>query len=183
MDVAFGWIGRIFEFLGTFVPRLLIVDATQLGVAFRRGKHIICLVPGLHIFWPFWTTVTVRAAVRQTDNLPTQALQTKDNKTIVVGGMVRYRIIDVRKAVAETFDLDTAIIDESLAVICEYIVERDFTEVRGNRQKSNTAITKKIRTALKTYGVEVERAQLTDLSTCMTLCHLGTPLHGVTEDG
>ena len=182
MDAAFAWIGKLAEFLGSFIPRLLIIEATQIGVAFKRGKHVIPLSPGLWPYWPFWTTIDVRAAVRQTEPLPPQPLETKDNKTVVVGGMVRYRIDDPIKALAETYDLDACIVDESLAVFCEFVTARTV-EALFNRTEINTALTRRIRSVLTDYGVYVLRAQLTAASRSRTLCLVGVNVtHPVIDD-
>jgi len=38
---AFDWIGQIVEWLGRFVPRLLIVRSTHGGVKFRHGAPMV----------------------------------------------------------------------------------------------------------------------------------------------
>ncbi len=182
MESALGWIGKLFEFLGSLFPRLLIVQATQLGVLFIRGKKVKPVGPGLWVYWPFWTVADVRAAVRQTENLPSQALLTLDGQTVVAGGMVRYEVVDARAALAETYDVDAAIADEALAVLCEFVTQKTLADIQRDRAKVNTELTRKIRSALSAYGVNVLRAQLTDFAPCVTLNHVGVKL-GIVDGG
>ncbi len=173
MDAAFSWVGKIMEFLGRLLPRVLIVEATLSGVAFVRGRNVKLLQPGLHVYWPFWTTVVTTPIVRQTIKLPAQALTTKDGKCVVAGGMVRYKIRNVVKAVAETYDLDGAIADESLVVVCDLVTSQTFNEVQCSRVRFNEKLTSEVHKKLTSYGITVLFAHLTDFSTCTTLNHIG----------
>lgn len=173
METAFGWIGQIAQFLGTLCPNFVHVETIVAAIIITRGRHVKELSPGIHIYWPFWSTVYTRPRVRQTDNLAAQALITKDNQSVVVSGMVRYEIDDAIKALAETHDVATAIIDESLAIVCEYVTQKTLSEIQEDRAGVNTDLTRKIRSTLRSYGINVLKAQLTDYCLCNTLNHVG----------
>ncbi len=173
MDAALGWVGKLFEFIGALFPRLLVVEATDAGVAFVRGKHTKELRPGLHVYWPFWTEVVLVPVVRQTLALTGKTLTTADGREVVAGGMVRYKIRNVLKALSETHDIDSAVEDESTAVLCEYITSQTFANIQTGRSAVNTELTKRLRDVLSAYGVTVILAQLTDFAPCTTLVHVG----------
>lgn len=173
MGSALGWVGKIAEFIGSLFPRLVIVEATHRGIAFKWGKHIIPLAPGVHVYWPFLTTIQMIPTVRQTTKLPMQALTTSDGKQIAVCGMVRYKIRNITKALAETWELDTAIVDESLVVLCDLVTSRTFAEIQSGRKALDDHFTQRTKKMLADYGVAVLKAHLTDFSQCMTLNHLG----------
>ena len=173
MDLALGWIGKLFEFFGSLFPRLLIVEATHGGVIFIRGKNIKTISAGLHLYWPFWSKVALLPTVRQPVNLPTQALTTKDGKRVVVGGIVRFRIGSITRAITKTWDLDQIIVDESLGVFSDYITSQDFLTVQNDRPKVAKELTEKLKEKLSYYGVLPIEAKLTDFCQCITLNHVG----------
>jgi regulator of protease activity HflC (stomatin/prohibitin superfamily) len=182
IDSALGWVGQVAETLGSLIPTWIHIDCTEAGASVTRGRNVRALTPGIWWYWPFWTIVFHRPGNRQTANLPTQALHTADGNQIVVGGMVRFTIEDPTKALIDTDDVETAITDESLAVICEYVTQQTLDEIQKDRKQVNTAITLKVRSALRPYGVAVERAQLTDFSRCRTLNHVGVALLSTREE-
>jgi regulator of protease activity HflC (stomatin/prohibitin superfamily) len=139
----------------------------------------------MHWFWPLWTAFYCRPGNIQTANLPTQALTTQDHKIVVVGGMIRYEfnrsLEAVRQALVDTDDVEAALIDEALAVFCQFITSSTMVELQQERTKANRSLTGKLATRLAAYGVNVLRAQLTDFSPCVTLNHVGLHQHQSVE--
>lgn len=171
---AFGWLASLFENFGSLIPQYIHHEWTNVAVSIKRGKRRKVLRYGINFYWPFWTEVYTRACTQQTKRIPNQTLTTKDGHRITSGGVVRYHIDRddkeaILQALCETDDVDRVIMDEALAVFCEFITDNDWEELRGNRRKVNTLITRACRTALKPYGVYVDRAQITNLSKCSTL--------------
>src|SRR5688572_16869595 len=131
MEGALGWIGQIVEWLGRFVPRLLIVRSTHGGVKWRSGAQPVPMGPGLHVYWPLVTDVEVIVTARQTDNLATQVLTTKDGQRVVVGVVVVYRIADVVQAIGErNWDHASTIADVTQAAIVSVIAGATLAELR-----------------------------------------------------
>jgi regulator of protease activity HflC (stomatin/prohibitin superfamily) len=154
-------------------------------VAITRGQRIKPLSPGIVWYWPFWTSIYHRAATIQTKDLKTQTLMTKDHKTVAAGCMVRYCIpqawseeptridnADI-KALIETDDVDQAITDETLAVLCEYVTNQGVDTINADRSVVNKTLTNKVRSVLRSYGVYVLRAQLTDFAIGLPVIHIG----------
>ena len=171
--MGLAWLAELIGFLGSLIPQYHHLELTDVGVTITRGSKVKVLSPGLIFYWPVWTTLLYRAANIQTVGLPPQALLTNEKEEVVVGGMVRYKVKDAQKALIETDDVDSAIIDETLAEVCLFVSEHDVSEVQTKRESVNKALTEKVRSALRKYGVYVQRAQLTDFSTCLTLNHVG----------
>lgn len=170
---AFGWAASLMESFGSLIPRYIHHEWTNVGIAITRGTKVKVLRYGVRYYWPFWTEIYTRACTQQTKRIPNQTLTTKDSRRITSGGVVRYHIdrdddSAIISAMAETDDVDRVIVDEALAVFCEMITDSDFDTTRGNRKEVNTRITRACRTALKPYGVYVDRAQVTNFSTCST---------------
>lgn len=177
MIEAVTWIGEAIQWVGRFIPRIRHLECTDIGVCITRGTRVSVLPPGIHFFWPLWSTFYDRPANIQTENLPSQALITKDHKAVVVGGMIRYKFFRneeaVKLALVQTDDVECALIDEALAVFCAFITDKSLEELQQERSKANRSLTGKLATQLAGYGVEVLRAQLTDFSPCVTLNHVG----------
>ena len=179
MTGALTCFGEIVQAVGKLLPRLRHLECTDIGVCITRGRRVKVLRPGVHVFWPIWSSFYCRPGNTQTADLPTQSLGTMDHKVVVVGGMIRYEFDRapeaVKKALIDTDDVEESIVDETMAVFCAFITSTSMAELREERTKTNRSLTGKLATQLAAYGVRVLRAQLTDFSPCITLNHVGIP--------
>lgn len=172
METALGWLGQVFNAILSCFPHVLIVRATHGGVAWRRGKRIKALQPGLHIYWPLTTEIEVMATARQTGNIPSQVLTTADGKKAVVGVVVVYRINDVVKAFGETnWDVDSTVNDISQAAVVKSIAKYDYKEILGmiGAGTFDTVLTDETRKELGKFGVAIQQCKLTDFAECRVL--------------
>lgn len=174
MESAFAWLGDIINWFGKFIPRVFIMKATHGGIAFKRGKHVIKLDPGLHVYWPFTTELATYPIVRQTSNLPTQVLMSKDGKPVVVGGIVVYKINDIVKALRDVWDLDDTIRDISLLAISKIIFNKTVVEIRKHHEIINKELTEELRQKLGEFGVDIVTFCISDYSTCVVIKTFGT---------
>lgn len=174
METAFAWVGRLVEWFAAFVPRWKVIRSTHGGVKFRRGGQTIEVKPGICWYWPAFTELEVIPVARQTHNLPTQSLTTKDGKRIVVGGVVVYSIKDVVKAIAESWDVSATINDITMTAITHVITKHDFAYLQDNIAEAvQLALTKETRKKLDVYGVRVYRTAITDFSQAVIIRNIG----------
>lgn len=158
------------EWLGRLIPQIIIVRKTHAGVKFVRGHRVVELQPGLHWYWPIMTEIEKHPVARQTHNLCTQVMLTKDRQQVVVGGVVVYTITDIGAALSQNWDIDdtvsditqTAIVD----VVTSWTLDELITKLTTDVKKDLTQTT---RDALKPYGIRVIKCALTDFSTCQVL--------------
>lgn len=163
MDAALGWIGSIVEWFGRWIPHLLIVRTTQGGIKFVRGKNVKEMGPGMHVYWPITTDVEIIHTARDTLNLKSQRLQTRDDKTISVSVAVIYRIDNVIKAVTKTTDYENTISDTAQAAVVQVLSQMTYKKLTHEvHNKVPKRLAKKIRAYLRPFGVAVEKAYLTD---------------------
>jgi regulator of protease activity HflC (stomatin/prohibitin superfamily) len=175
METAFSWISEIAQWLGRFIPRLLIVRSTHAGVKFRHGKRPEPLAPGLRFYWPLVTEVEVIPIARQTHNLPTQALLTADGKKVVVSGVVVYKIKDIVATIARNWDVSDTINDITMVAIMqvvtthtlEYLLKHLTDEVQDK-------LTHETRKKLRVYGVGVYWTALTDFAECLVIKNISS---------
>lgn len=175
MESAFAWLSQIVNAILDFIPRRVIVRATHGGVKWKWRGEPKELKPGVRWYWPLLSDIELIVVARQTVNTRTQALITKDGKTVAVGGVVIYSISDVVQAIGKlNFDpIDTAG-DISQAAIVQVISSMTFEEIMGGVSTTvEESLTHKCRKALRQYGIYVHRAALTDFSPSRAINLLG----------
>jgi regulator of protease activity HflC (stomatin/prohibitin superfamily) len=175
METAFSWLGQIFDALLQLVPRRVIIRATERGVKWSLWKEPQEMCPGIRFYWPLITDIEVIVVARQTINLPTQSLMTRDGKTVVAGGVIIYKISDIVQAIGkQNWSPEDTAGDITQAAIVEVVARWDCDKLLKNisgdveRQLSNIC-----RKKLRQFGVHVSRASLVDFSTVRQLNHSG----------
>lgn len=161
MSDIFSWFGDLIEWLSRFIPRLVIVRSTHLGIKYVRGKNLVCVKPGLCFYWPLVTEMETIPAVRQTLNLPVQRLVTNDGKRVICSGVVVYNIFDIILAVGRSWDNDDTVRDISMGVIAGVITDRNYDMLQHMDVVQNI-LTADAQRDLRRYGVRVQRCMLTD---------------------
>jgi len=169
METAFAWLGQIFEAILMFIPRILIIRATHCGVKWKHGSDVRPMMPGLHAYWPLVTEIEVIVTARQTLAPPKQILTTKDNKKVVIGLVVVYKIRDIVQAIGKiNWDVDTTINDITQAAVVSVIAGHTLQEMLDMvaADQLNDCLTEATRKELRQFGVFVSRCKLTDFSDC-----------------
>lgn len=161
---ALSWLSEWVQALALVLPRRIIVRATHAGVKWTWGRRPKALSPGVHIYWPLVTEIELIVAARQTDNLPTQIVLTKDRQAVAVGTALTYRIRDVLRAIgAKNWDVSQTISDVAQAAVAAVIARTALAELPGDCED---ALTRECRRLLRRYGVSVARCSLTDFAPC-----------------
>ena len=178
MDSALAWIGAIADWVGKFFPRWVILDTTQ-GAAkfegfflpaklrrFKEPMRVTSLGPGLHWFWPATTSFQVYPTAFQTDNLPSQTLETEDNVPVVVAGMVTYTVPDVERLLSQTHSAVKMVQVLALAAIHDVCTQMTWDQLKKEQRKRtlNTKLRNAANKLLAEFGVKVEDCMLTDLA-------------------
>lgn len=168
MTGAFSWLSSLIETFSKVIPRLVHVLKTHEAVCFRRGAAAR-LKPGMHIYWPVWSAVQEFPIKRQTLNLWTQTLLTKDARTVVAAATVVFEIEDILKALVETYDLQDTIGDMAQSGVKEIIEGKTLLESQVNPGEVDKMLTRAIRSELRPFGIRVVRAFLTDFATAVVV--------------
>lgn len=154
------------EWFGQFVPRIVIVPTTHAAIKWRRGDEVHALSAGLHVYWPLVTIFKQYPIAMQSMDLRPQKLTTGDNKTVLVGAMISYRITDIEKVLAHTWDADATIADAALRVATRIVLSLHWEELKNKAKKRtlDTMLKNEAQRVLERYGVEVIEMTLTDLA-------------------
>lgn len=175
MESIFGLLGQILEAILSVIPRLTIVRATHKAVKWRYGKQPIAIEPGLTIYWPLVTELDTQVVARQTLNLPTQHLTTKDNIPVALGGFVVYTIQDIVLAIGEkNYDVDDTVSDLAQAALVEEVTSLTYDELMkgisgGPKSEVYESLSQNLHEQLAKFGVAIERAGLTDFAKCRVI--------------
>jgi regulator of protease activity HflC (stomatin/prohibitin superfamily) len=152
----------VLQFLEGF--RLIyVVDEYEQGVVLRMGRYHRQLGPGWHWVIPlFVERVIVDNVVPRTMNMGSLNLTTSDGMQIGIGVIITAKIHDIRKALLCVEAVDDAMRDVCYAEIATVV----HTHTWGDLQKEdiNEKLLKACRPRAFTYGIEIIRAQISDLS-------------------
>jgi len=142
-------------------PVIIIRDYEE-AVLLRFGKFHAVLKPGMHVKIPLLDEVIDQHVVITTLSLDAQSLYTIDKQNIVVKGVIKYKISDVKTFLLEVYDAQDALADMSQSIIKNVIMSMTLEECTDT-ELDNT-LTKKVRVEARKWGVEVQQVTLTDLA-------------------
>ena len=164
MEAAFAWLGQIAETILKFFPRLIIVQVTQGGIKLRKGSEITEVKPGLCWYWPLITVVNVITTVRDTMDLPGQTFTTKDNKTVLMSGMVQYEVTDPVTLLTTAPDYTNTIADLVMTAMYDTFIQYTWDELREGivDGKLRKEMKRAAQTELKGFGVRIISVGLKD---------------------
>ena len=109
---------------------LIIIRDYEEAVLLRFGKFKSVLKPGMHIKIPLFDEVIDQHVVVTTLSLDAQSLYTRDKQNIVVKGLIKYRIADVKIFLLEVFDAQDALSDMSQSIIKNIIMSMTMDECK-----------------------------------------------------
>lgn len=180
IDSAFAWIGQLADWCGRLIPRVDIVRATHGWVKFVRGSQVKAGGPGLVIHWPIITDFVSFPIARQADELRGQTLVTRDDKTIIVAGLLVYEVADIEALVGRTYDPQQAVKDLTLTAVHDVCCRMSWLELLDEQRRGtlDTKLKNEARRALDAYGVSVLKVMLTDLSPVRVLKLVQTMARG-----
>jgi regulator of protease activity HflC (stomatin/prohibitin superfamily) len=110
---------------------------------------------------PFLDTYDKDIIVTSTLTIPAQSLTTKDGMQVVVKSVVKFNIFDIKPFLLEITDRTDAISDIAQCIIKEQVTQRDWKECSDN--ELDNLLTKKLRIAVKRWGIDIEKMTLTDI--------------------
>ncbi len=172
MNEALAWVGQIAEWFGRLIPRWMILNATEAGVFYVRGRKVVPIGPGIHWWWPATTEEMHWTIARQAVDLPTQTIMTRDGRVVAVGAVMVFRIVDIVKILAETFDPDKVIRAVAMGVVQDVVGRTDWDELQQlkNEGTLNTHLRRALRKKLgRRFGILVLDSSLTDFAPCRVL--------------
>jgi membrane protease subunit HflK len=145
-----------------YVTPIVIIPTYEEAVLLRFGHFKKVLPPGFHVKLPIFDEVITQHVVVTTLSLAAQSLYTQDKQNIVVKGVIKYRISDVKTFLLEVYDAQDALADMTQSIIKNIIISTTINDCVD--PEIDNVLTKKVRTEARKWGVDIQQVTLTDIA-------------------
>lgn len=170
---ALAWLNDLVQWLGRWIPRLVLVEPTHRGVLFGpRGSAKEC-GPGLVVYWPITHALTLVAITTQSVQINTQALPLDNDdgsllpRVLLCAAAIQFRVHKPVAFATRSLYAHALVDNRTQAAIARH---RDAHH--ANRQAWIDAALADVTTELEPFGVVVERLDITQSGTGMALKNL-----------
>lgn len=162
----FDWLNGIMSWIGSWIPRIQIIRATERGIKYKNGKDVIVLEPGITIYWPMFTEIEFINVTRQVLTLHNMTICLADSRVVTISALAVYRITDVYKYIVDNHDADMGMDEVINSIIRQTLIPLGFNSIQKDRSSSNmdSILTDAVREEVDVFGVEIEIVRLTDLA-------------------
>ena len=144
---------------GKDVLPFYIVEEWSGGVHFRFGHFLKPCTTGVHWKIPFFDSIYQTLTITQSLDMNPQSVTTKDDKSIVVKGVIRYHVGDVVPYMFRVHPAD-ALVDTAQSLIRHTIETKRWDELKNIGDELTLGIAEEVRE----WGIVVEQVTLTDLA-------------------
>lgn len=160
MNNAMVWLNDLMVWLGRWIPRLLLIPATHIGIRFGPSGGARAVGPGLVVYWPISHSVLQIPVTTQSMQLASQMVSSTVSggvvpQVVICAVAVQYRVVDAVKAATKALHFHALVDNRTSASIAKYShLKEDVTVWMDTAAKY-------LRSELKEYGIELERLDLT----------------------
>lgn len=163
----FEWLKAVIEGLWEHLIPFVVVHVYQNAGIFRFGRYHRTLGVGFHWRWPLVEDIVSESICITTLALEPQTITTKDDKTVVITGIVRYRITDVEPFICEIGNQHDLLRDTSMGAALKQVRQIDLRTLLDDPPENKIA--SDIRRQVKPYGMEIDAFTFTDIGQIRTL--------------
>ena len=169
MTGALSWLNDLLQWLGRWVPRMVLIQPTHRGVRFGPTGKSCEVGPGLIVYWPITHIVINVPVTTQSLQLNAQALPAtvKDGeivpRVLLCAAAVQYRVSNAVRAATRALSLHALVDNRTQAAIARHVSLSEDTTAW-----SRTVI-RELRRELRPFGVVVERMDFTQNGTGVAL--------------
>lgn len=156
------FLNKIFAAIQKLVPRVELVQPDEAGVRVTLGTIEKVLLPGWFFRWPIIQEIFFATVTTQVQDIRCQSITSKDGRDMVVSGAIRFKIMDIRKAMLEVKNCEESLIALSLGVLLS-VASIMTEEELADTEKLGDNILKKIREEAAGWGLKIQRVYITDL--------------------
>jgi membrane protease subunit HflC len=151
-------IGLIQQFFHELTP-LFIIDEWDQAVVLRNGKFRKVVSAGLYFKIPFFDSIWRYTVITQSIDIPPQSVTTADGKNVVVKGIIRFSVVDIKAFLLNITQPADVLTDTTGGMIREIIEDTEWSGLIDIDKK----LTSEVGKFVKRWGIKVERVTLTDL--------------------
>lgn len=167
MDLIFGNIVPIVLFI--FIVAILksgikFVPQNQAWLVERFGKYHSTKVAGLNFIVPFIDRVAAERSLKeQAQDVPSQSAITRDNISLVVDGILYFRVLDPYKATYGVDDYAFAVTQLAQTTMRSELGKMELDKTFEERDVLNTNIVAAINSAAEPWGIQILRYEIKDI--------------------
>jgi regulator of protease activity HflC (stomatin/prohibitin superfamily) len=137
------------------------VPQGQIWTVERFGAYVRLLHPGLNFLTPFIDRIGRKVNVQeQVVDIPEQSVITRDNASILVDGIIYYRIMEPDKAAYQVANLTMALTTLAMTNIRAVIGELELDAALSSRERINTNLLLTLDGATEPWGVKTSRVEI-----------------------
>jgi regulator of protease activity HflC (stomatin/prohibitin superfamily) len=146
------------QFLKELLP-VFVVDQWDEALMLRGGKFLEVYKPGLYFKIPFLDSIWYCTVITQSIDIPPQSITTADGKNVVVKGIIRFSVVDIKTFLLTITQPADVLTDTTGGMIREIIEDTRWEGIIDIDKKLTTEVGKFV----KKWGIKVEKVTLTDL--------------------
>jgi len=153
---------RIFNFISQFWNSLnpfIIVKEYENGVILRLGKYRRTLLPGFHLKIPLVESSIIKRVTIVALCIG-QSLITKDGVNAEIETMIKYTIVDIKKAILKIEDPFEVVDDVTKCQVKQVVANTNFKDINTKVDKDLVNL---IHLEMQQYGVLVDSVKTTSI--------------------
>lgn len=159
--VPFGILALVVVFLKLSIK---FVPQNQAWLIERFGKYHSTKEAGLNFIIPFADRVSAdRSLKEQAVDVPSQSAITKDNISLVVDGVLYFRVLDPYKATYGVDDYVFAVTQLAQTTMRSELGKMELDKTFEERDQLNASIVSAINSAAEPWGIQVLRYEIKDI--------------------
>lgn len=156
---VFQWIAEIWsQHLSPFV----VLSDYEEGVILRMGKYQKNLVKGVNFKMPLMDYTMTVVVTKDTYHVANVNVTTIDGKTISVGSIVEFNIVDVKKYFLDVNEAQSNAHDITRGIIADYLSDCEWEEVK--KKTTLTQIKNRLKPQMEAMGMNVTQVMFGDIA-------------------
>jgi len=138
---------------------IFIINTWEEAVILRAGNFLKIVKPGIYLKIPFLDTIWKHNVITQSIDIPPQSVTTADGYNVVVKGIIRFTIWDIKLFLTTITEPKDVLTDTTGGMIREIIEETTWNDLVDIDKK----LTLEVEKFVKRWGIKVDKVTLTDL--------------------
>jgi regulator of protease activity HflC (stomatin/prohibitin superfamily) len=155
------WVLILILVIVTLIAGVKAVPQGQVWTVERFGAYTRLLQPGLNFVLPYVDRIGRQLNVQeQVVDIPEQSVITRDNATVLVDGIIYFRVMVPEKAAYQVANLPLALTTLAMTNIRAVIGEMELDATLSSRERINTSLLQILDGATEPWGVKVSRVEI-----------------------
>ena len=153
------WLAQIWsQHLSPFI----VLSDYEEGIVLRMGRYKKNLIKGINFKMPLMDYTMTVIVTKDTYHVANVNVTTIDGKTISVGSIVEFNIVDVKKYFLDVNEAQSNAHDITRGVIADYLSDCEWEEVK--KKTTLTQIKNKLKPQMEAMGMNITQVMFGDIA-------------------